>query len=581
MGVLSWVAFVALFFYLTPMARLASRPLRALLAIPQAPMRLPMNTILVKIGRWEYLLGPFRDRLLSIILLTIVVFRWLYARPLTQETLLASSLIVFYNLLAIITIRYRDGVRLKLAEVARVQSNIHPEDFFSLFYISLSPWPPPFTSDGLRTVQYNEADYRTGEEPIRKFSPLVEASLATSSLARMAMMSFKRVGPEYGRDAFDGLARLWGSRVAQIFKARLTVVGEEAIAPLEGKTLLLFNHKSYLDFALNFFALGAIHTAAGRHLRPRFIAAKEHFIDNPLLYSWIGLGKVIDNAGMIFINRKKGKGWAAMEEAAKKLVNKDVEIAVYPQGTRAYFMESPSGERLDAGYYTTFNKMTWDKPLGHIKPGTANLILDTLIALRAQGETKLNILTVGIMGTAIAGPKGSFKIQTQAEIEFRIPPLWVIPTSWADGIENPRGEEAQNPAQRLYQQRLEEIHLGINQRLLEATQWHRYLMDRTEVELEKISIGAEDRSAIQKIFAASLDGQDTTPFILIDRIFSLSPQLWERFLRLFVSLKEQKVEDPSWRALLQEVSERVLTRRSSNFPPKSEQSPEESPEKND
>lgn len=560
MGLLSWVALISLFFYLTPFLRLLSRPLRALLAPKKKFFPISFHPFLVRIGRLEYLLGPFRDRLLSVILLSIVVYLWLYESPLSQETLIASSLIVFYNLLAIITIRYRDGIRLKLAEIARCHSNTHPDDFFRLFYISLSPWPPTFPVSGLREIDFRDTDYRSGKPPVFSRWPIVESALATSSLARMAIMAFKRVGPEYGRDAFDGLARLWGSRVAQIFQCHLIIHGADRIPPIEGKTLLVFNHKSYLDFALNFFALGSIHKSDGRHLRPRFIAAKDHFIDNPFIYSWISLGKVIENAGMIFVNRQKGKGWAAMQQAAEILVNREVEIAVYPQGTRAYFMRSPSGERLDAGYYTTCSKKTWDQPLGHLKPGTAHLILDTLMALRQRGETKLNILVTGIMGSAIAGPKGSFKAQSEAEVRFRILPVWELGTDLVAGVELPQGNEPETEGERLYFQRAEDLQAELNRKLLQATDWHVTLLSRLPLELEKLGIaGPEVPNALARLKLAEAS-QDGRPFILLDRIFSLSPELWERFLRLYVSLQSQESDEGSWKALLQEVSERMRMR---------------------
>jgi len=559
MGVLAWVAAIALIFYLTPFLRLLSRPLRALLRPRKAPERFRFHPWSVKIGRIEYLLGPLRDRLLSVVLLAITIYLWITERPLSRETLLASSLIVAYNLLAILTIRYRDGIRLKLAELARCHSTVHPEDFFNVFYVMLSPLPPPFPYEGLREVTYNLADYRSGKPAQRSSWPLLEASLSTNTLARMAIMAFERVGPEYGRDAFDGLARLWGSRIAQIFKARLQSLGTKQIAPLQGKTLLLFNHKSYLDFGLNFFALGSLRTSDGRHLRPRFIAAKDHFIDNPFLYSWIGLGKVIENAGMIFINRQKGKGWAAMEEAAEKLATRDVEIAVYPQGTRAYFLQSPSGERLDAGYYTTFSKKTWSLPLGHLKPGTAHLILDTLIQLRERSEHHLNILVVGIEGTAVAGPKGSFKIQTEAEINFRVAPVWKVPVSLAEGVQRPAAEP-ETPEQRLYLQRIDEIQSGINQHLLDALNWHAALIQRLQTELDKMGVARQEtQEFLGHLGEAEAIGQ-AVPFILIDRIFSLKPELWERFFRLLLSLKTVPSGEGSWTALLQEVSDRLTTR---------------------
>jgi 1-acyl-sn-glycerol-3-phosphate acyltransferase len=321
-----------------------------------------------------------------------------------------------------------------------------------------------------------------------------------------------------------------------------------------------------LDFALNFFALGMIRKAdlsspgATRHLRPRFIAAKDHLIDNPLIYSWISLGKVIENAGMIFIDRKKGKGWAAMEEAAKKLVTSDVEIAVYPQGTRAYFMQSASGERIDAGYYTTFTKKNWDQPLGHLKSGTSYLILDTLIELQKRGEEKFNVLVSGIVGSAIAGPKGSFKIQTQTEIEFRLAPLWVLSTHLAKGIRRPAGAQPEGPEEELYLKRQEEIQQGINQHLLQALNWHELLIERMERELEKLDLPEQEiAAAVAWLKMSNAEGQ-ALPFILIDRILALKPELWKRFFRLFLSLIGERPEGASWTALLQEVSERLKTR---------------------
>ncbi len=572
MGLLSWLAVLSLFFYLIPFARLVSRPLRAVMAEQEKNRTFPYPPWLVKLGRWEYLGGPLRDRVITFLLLGTVLYYWFTESPLSVDTLIASPFIVTYALLAIVAIAYRDSVRMKLTELARTQSNIHPEDFFNLYYALLSPWPPPFPESGFRKVDFNDADYRSGEKPILTFWPLLDSVWMTNTLARLAIMAFKRVGPTYGRDAFDGLARLWGSAAARNLKARLHTLGSENLPPLEGKTLLLFNHKSVLDFAFNFFALGSITKkmkdpnpgdppgSGTRHLRPRFIAARDHFIDNPFIYSWVSVGKCIENAGMIFINRKKGKGWAAMAEAAKKLVDSDVEIAVYPQGTRAFSLKSPTGERLDAGYYTTFSKKTWDLPLGHLKPGTAHLILDTLHLLQERGEDHLNILVVGMSGTGSTWAKKSFQIQTETEVEYKIAPLWVLPTQWAQGIRRPEGPEATSPEERLYLQRIEELQITLNQKLLEATDWHRQLRKRVSDQMAYLRFSSEEIASLDR-FLQERDLQgDSMPFILVDRILSLKPNLWERFLRLLYKLKDDRQDNPAWRALLQEVSERLLSR---------------------
>ena len=321
-----------------------------------------------------------------------------------------------------------------------------------------------------------------------------------------------------------------------------------------------------MDFALNFFALGNIHQApppgleqAGRHLRPRFIAAKDHFIDNPFIYSVIGLGKVIENAGMIFVERRtKGKGWRAMTEAAEKLSETDVEVAIYPQGTRAFSFSAAGGDRLDAGYYTTYNRRSWDQPLGHLKPGTAHLIQDTLLKLKETGDTKLNILMVGLMGTGVAGPKGSFKIQTQTEIEFRVGPLWTLSTDQVDGITGPQDPEAKGEEAERYQAGIQNIQEEINQRFLKILNWHQVLKERAEKEMRRLKLPEEKIGEMNQLLDTTESKQDTRAFILLDRILSLNPKLWERFFLLLLSLKDDMNNQAAWRALLQEVSERLM-----------------------
>jgi 1-acyl-sn-glycerol-3-phosphate acyltransferase len=295
-----------------------------------------------------------------------------------------------------------------------------------------------------------------------------------------------------------------------------------------------------------------------RHLRPRFIAAKDHFIDNPFVYSWVGLGKVIENAGMIFINRRqKGKGWLAMAEAAEKLVNSNVEIAVYPQGTRAYPLYSSTGERLDAGFYTTFTPKTWEDPLGHLKPGTAFLILDTLLQLKNRGEPHLNVLITSIMGAGIALRKGNWLVQSETDIEYRVAPLWQIPTTIAEGTARPQTLEPQTPEEELFFKKVQEIQQGINDRMVGAMDWHRQLKERALAEMKNLDFPGEEMERLTGFLQEANRRNDPRPYILLDRIFSLKPEMWSRFLKLYLSLKDPQPQGPAWGALLQEVSEKL------------------------
>jgi 1-acyl-sn-glycerol-3-phosphate acyltransferase len=325
----------------------------------------------------------------------------------------------------------------------------------------------------------------------------------------------------------------------------------EKLAALDGKTLLVFNHKSYLDFALNFFALGEIRNK-GRHLRPRFIAAKDHFIDNPLIYSWLGVGKCIEKAGMIFINRRKGKGWLAMKEAAEKLAESDVEVAVYPQGTRAWGLKDESGRRIDAGYYTTLSKKTLEDPKGHLKKGTAQLILDTALRLREKGEPPLKILFIGIDGTATVGPKGSFKIQTESEVTFRIGRIWKVELAKELSFENPQGSTPTNEAQKNYSDELEAIHAQLDREMEKTIGRNRTLTERAASDPR---IPKNTASSLQRFLQRADATENILPFAILDRIYALPPARWRNHLEYFTQLALERTDDEgAWETFNQEVS---------------------------
>ena len=96
---------------------------------------------------------------------------------------------------------------------------------------------------------------------------------------------------------------------------------------------LAFNHESIIDFCL-LFATGARKTGDGRYLAPRFIAAKDHFKDNPILYSILGIGRAMERSGMIFVDRKTpGAGSKIIEESSQVIKELGVDVAIFPQGT--------------------------------------------------------------------------------------------------------------------------------------------------------------------------------------------------------------------------------------------------------
>ncbi|MFO1520400.1 MAG: lysophospholipid acyltransferase family protein [bacterium] len=500
------------------------------------------------IGRVEYFLSPGRDTLLAAVLLFVGIHRWVKTGYSVQSPLyLSLALFSFVNFL------HRHRFRKALCDWVLKFDSVEPNAFFDVYDRCLGSFSPQIPAS-IPPANYSYLDYRKGNPVRQTLKPLICGAYDTATLAKLAILAMKLKEGQEGINAFDAFARIWGARFVARAHLKLHTLGQESLSPLKGKILLLFNHKSYLDFALNFFALGNLHHGK-RHLRPRFIAAKDHFIDNPVIYSWLGLGKCIERAGMIFINRQKGKGWLAMKEAADKLVEADVEVAVYPQGTRAWGLTNEKGERIDAGYYTTVNKKTLNDPRGHLKAGTAQLILDTALRLREKGEEPLQVLFVGIDGTATVGPKGSFKIQTESEVTFRIGRLWKVELPREIPLENPQGHAPSNEAQENYLDEIEAIHLLIDREMEKTIGRHRTLMDRV---LKDPRLTKEEISLLKKYLERADETENIAPFVVLDRLYALPESRWNEYLRALTQLAFQDADAEDWEKLRKTVSQELL-----------------------
>ncbi len=531
---------------------------------------LPLRTSLFA-GKIEYFLGPIRDRLFPVLFIGsfcyVLIFE--YAKLSSEhEVLVYTSVYLFIFLLfSFFNNKRRTQIRLKMTELARLHGNIHPQDFFNQYYRMLGLGSTLLPASGFRLLEWENADFRSGEKAKLVFWPMISAALSTNTLARLAILAFrKNRNPKIGRDCFDGLARIWSTRLTQVFKCRLFAQGMEKIPVLQGRTLVILNHNSYLDFVLNFFAMGKVGVGPiqeeseqrSRQLRLRFIAAKDHFVDNPVIYSWISLGKVIENAGMILVNRrKKGEGWKAMQEAARKLVESDVEVAVYPQGTRAHLLRTSQGKRWDSGYYTSFNAKS-KKLSSHLKPGTAHLILDSLIQLRDKGHSHLNVLAAGIIGAGTVAPKGSIRLRSQSEICFNAAPLWQISTEFVAGIKIPQDKTAQNPAEELYFQKANELQDLIDEKLVEALQWHDRLLDFLISEMQAMKFLLVDREMIQHFCQNAKKTEQKLIFMSLERILCLEKSLRKHYINQFIQWTQGKQEVHVWKQRVEELSQKMI-----------------------
>lgn len=502
------------------------------------------------IGKIEYSLSPLRDTLLASFLFVYGLY-YLFA----GVTWIRSIMLIFIALAlcSFLNLYHRHKFRLMLCHWVLRFDAIEPNTFFNLYYQSLGSFRSQLPLK-MPTVNYSYIDYRQGKKPRLTMTPLMLGIFDTATLAKLAILAMKKLPEDEGINAFDSFARIWGARFVARSKLRLKTMSQKEMLPLQGKVLLVFNHKSYLDFALNFFALGNLKNN-GRHLRPRFIAAKDHFIDNFLVYSWMGLGKCIEKAGMIFINRQKGKGWLAMKEAADKLVNRDVEVAVYPQGTRAWGLKDEKGHRMDAGYYTTFSPKNAGELRGHLKNGTAQLILDTALQLRQENKPPLQVLFIGLDGTAMVGPKGSFKIQTESDITFHIGTCWSVELSKEIQLENPEGKPPTCEAHENYLAEIQAIHEKLDREMEKSIHRHRTLSERV---LQDPRIPHDILTRLGDFLKKSDETENILPFVVLDRLYALPAYHWEKHLKHFAQLVWQEADKSMWEEFNLKISKELL-----------------------
>lgn len=485
-------------------------------------------------GKVEYAFGHLRDYTIGIYMMaafvfdiTLMVFGDISLRGEQFPSLFYHG---FFALLSLWTYKRHVATGLMMTEFMRVNPHVHPAEFFEHYYRHLGPSAVPIPTRAVRTVDPTNISYLTGGRPKQSYWLLLHGFYDTAIFARSAHKALTTIGQEYGREVFDVMASLWGSRMLQLFRTKLVVEGIEKFHSLSGKIILVFNHKSHLDFVFNFFGLSSTHLADGRAIRPRYMAAKDHFVDNKIVYSGLGVGKLIETVDMVFVDRK-GKGKNAVLDACQRLGDKEIEIAMYPQGTRALWNSGPHGERLDAGFYTTGTVNSLKSNLGHLKKGCSFLAIDTAMVVQSK-QMPVHLVFIGIDGTATLVPKGAFKLQTEGTVKFTVGNIFTLNPSDVDGLEKPTSYEALNEGQRCYTALVDRLQIEINRGLASALKLHKKLRARFLEEIRKNNLISRDNLlVINHYLTQSERTDDILPFVILDRIYALPPNEQTVFLK--------------------------------------------------
>lgn len=454
-----------------------------------------------------------------------------------------------------------DFLAIRLSEWVKKNPTLSASAFFNQAHRGHGPlawratWP-----DHPEVATPKKIDFRPPTKPIQSLRPLWPAMLDTAFLAHTCLRVMNKGGVAMVSQLFDPMASLWGKRVLQYFGASLEVTGAENIQnKLNGKSILIFNHKSQLDFALTFFALSEIKTTTGRFLRPRFITAKDHFLDNPFIYSVMGIGRLIEAVDMVFIERKKkGAGFENLKEAARTLVNKEIEIAIYPQGTRAEGNLDRSGKRRDAGYFTTVPPKDIDNNGGHLRLGTAYLAVEALKELYVKKDlTPLNLVFVGIMGTATTLAKQSMVLQSGTAIEYKIGKPLTLSAELLDEIasEDRVLPSDDHPA---WQELIAEIQTAIDEHLMECLDIRNQLKQRFLSDLQGIfGLSGTKKQELENRFDLTTLNNDIL-YQTLDRLYASPPNDWHPFLVEISRLLSEDTSEKKWKELRHQITEHLF-----------------------
>ncbi len=510
--------------------------------------RWKVKEINVVLGSLEYLIGHLRDYTIGVVMTGGAVYNLTMSLLVKPQHVTSYFYDAFYfgvfALLSLFTYRRHVTTGLKMTEFMRVNPWVHPSEFFKHYYRAIGPLNVPVPERATEVVDPEDVSYCTGKAAETGKGRLLYGFYDTSIFARSAYKAMTSMGPVYGYEVFDVMASLWGSRIIQLFRSSMKVEGIEKFNQIEGKVLLVFNHKSHLDFVLNFFALSQVQLKNGQPLRPRYMAAKDHFVDNKIIYEGLGVGKLIESVDMVFVDRT-GKGADAIQQAAEVLTKKDVSIAMFPQGTRAYGNLGEKRERRDAGYYTTGSARRLRERLGHLKKGCAFLALDTAIELNQQGrDDAVNLVFIGIDGTADLVPKGAFSVRTESAVTFTVGDVLTIKPHEVAGYKKPSDDAPLGEGEQKYKAHVDRLMEMINSGLVGALSLHQKLSDRFIADVrERKLLQADDWMKLKNRLVSWDQAANLLPFQIIDRIYALDPSYWQTYLEKAAQLFKAETID--------------------------------------
>lgn len=408
---------------------------------------------------------------------------------------------------------------------------LEPVEFFRYYFSAVSGLPGHLPERPSKVVTL-PIDCRDKKSRVI-FRPFIPGLITTGILARLVVRASKWKGSVFSGKVAESAAAIWGARVVQLTRSRLDVEGMEFLTNVKGRAIFVANHKSFIDFTLIPLIIRLANLKREKPFKCRFMAAREHFRDNIFLYHIIGMGKALEKIGTVFVDRssKLKRATDAVSEAAGKMVEDGVDIALYPQGTRAYGNKTSDGRRMDAGYYTTGSPDKLINERGHMKKGAAYLAVDVAI-MQAKSGSSLSVVPIGLEATGTVVPRGKVRVQTGVNMKVSFGhPITLSSDNLGELMKVKRGTPEYNEMRGLL---VESVFEKMDESLKAVLRIHERLNKRLLIDIREMM--RDDM--IDKFLEALKAWRDDEDLIFstIDCIYSLPARLWSSHLNRLAQL---------------------------------------------
>jgi 1-acyl-sn-glycerol-3-phosphate acyltransferase len=488
-------------------------------------------------GFWEHSLGWLRDwigmpYLVGSIAWNSYVWFVLSDRAFNENLTLVAAAAVLLAINEIYRFRRRRDIIVFL-DFIKSYPDIHPREFFIYYYALFGPMGIRLPREPKRRVDPANLDFRRAESGNsgRSLFPLLRALRYIMIFTRLIITANKRRGEAFARRTGSSLAVILATRLVQIARASVTIEGEEKLKSIFAPYFYCFNHTSAFDFIIASLIAFTHRRVSGADMSlvPCFLLAKDHFLDNPLLHSVVGLGKAAQHLGMIFVERRKrsrGSGEMVVARAVDKLLTDTMPIAIYPQGTRARPRFSPEGDTLDGSYYAVGARKRLKQEGRHLKKGAARIAADAALVLAKEGmKGEVNVIPAAFVGAARVIPRKAARARRNESVVIRIGDPITVTTEMVEQLGLASDVDVLSET---YLSFVDSIHRRIDNGLKSTYRVHPELERRffEDIRDQLDHLRMEELSIAMKQWRR----EDYLVYVILDYIYSCPPKRWRTLL---------------------------------------------------